>query len=183
MLKLNREQTVALGALSMVLLTCTLAVGLSLGARSDAAQELAAQQEMLSRLQAQARRPANIGSQLVAGKAPAVAFLHAPTPGLAVAQLQAYIAGVAKEQQAALLSSGAETATRNDAPGSIRIQATLEIDLKSLQAMLYRLESGTPYLFVETLAVQSSTEGQRQTEDPTLHVTLGIRALWREAKT
>ena len=183
MLKIDREQTIALGALGMVLLTCALAVGLSLGARSDATQELAAQQETLSRLQAHARLPANARSQLVAGKAPAVAFLHAPTPGLAVAQLQTYIAGVAKEQQAALLSSGAETATRDDAPGSIWIQATLELDLKSLQAMLYRLESGTPYIFVETLAVQSSTEGQRQAEDPTLHVTLGIRALWQQGQT
>lgn len=49
--------------------------------------------------------------------------------------------------------------------------------------MLYRLESGTPYIFVETLAVQSSTEGQRQAEDPTLHVTLGIRALWQQGQT
>jgi len=181
--KLNREQALALGALGVVLLACLLAVTLSLGARSDAAQELALRQEMLSRLQAQAQRPADTRAPLVAGKAPAAAFLDAPTSGLAVAQLQAYIARVAKEHQAALMSSGAELARRDDASDVIRIQATLELDLSSLQAMLHGLEAGTPYIFVETLAVQMATEGQHRAEDPTLRATLGLRALWRPEQT
>jgi general secretion pathway protein M len=50
-----------------------------------------------------------------------------------------------------------------------------------LQAVLYRLESGTPYVFVDTLIVQLPGGGtQRAVEDPLLRITLGLRSLWRQ---
>ena len=183
MLKFDHEQAIALGALGVVLLGCALAVGLSIGARSGALRELAERHEMLSRLQIQARQGSAAHGRLIAGAAPAAAFLDAPTPGLASAELQTYLARVAAEQQAALMASGPEPTARDDALDAIRIQATLELNLKSLQAMLYRLESGTPYVFVETLAVQPSTATQRGAEDPTLRLTIGVRALWRRGQT
>jgi len=182
MLNLNREQAIALAALGALLLACVLAVAVSIGARSGALQELAERQELLARLQAQAGRRAETRGRVVAGTAPAAAFIDAPTAGLASAQLQTYIENVATEQHATLLSSGMESAARDDSPDAIRLQATLELDLKSLQAMLYRLESGTPYVFVETFVVQpSATQGGG--EDPSLRLTVGIRALWRRGQT
>ena len=63
---------------------------------------------------------------------------------------------------------------------SIRVQATLDVGQKSLQELLYQLESQTPYVFVDLLAVQPpSTAGQRAAQDPTLRLTLSLRALWR----
>ena len=54
------------------------------------------------------------------------------------------------------------------------------MSLQALQAFLYQLESGTPYVFVEQLAVQlAGTASQRVVEDPLLRVTLGLRANWR----
>jgi hypothetical protein len=182
MFKLDSEQAIALGALGVVLLACVLAVALSIGARLDAQQELAVRHEMLSHLQVKARQRSAAEGRLVTGRAPRAAFLDASTPGLAGAQLQSYIARIATAQQAALMSSGVESAARDDAPDSIRVQATLELTLRSLQAMLHQLESGTPYVFVETLAVQPATAPQRGAEDP-MRVTLGVRALWRRRQT
>jgi general secretion pathway protein M len=178
MLKLGREQVIALAALVALLLGCTLAVGLSIATRSGALQELADRQEMLSRLQIKVRQRADSHGRLIAGKAPTAALLDAPTAGLASAQLQTYIARVVSEQRAVLASSGVESAARDDAADTIRVQATLELNLKSLQAMLYQLESGLPYVFVETLALQPSNAGQFA-DDPHLRVTIGVRALWR----
>jgi general secretion pathway protein M len=46
--------------------------------------------------------------------------------------------------------------------------------------VLYQLESGTPYVFVDALSVQpvNATAG-RSVEDPLLRTTLSLRALWR----
>lgn len=183
MLKFDREQAIALGALGAVLLGCALAIVVSIGARSSALQELGERQQILSRLQIQAGRQSDARGRLVPGRAPPAAFLDAPTPGLASAQLQTYIARVAAQQQAALMSSAVEPAAGDDAADAIRVQAMLETNLKSLQAMLYRLESGTPYVFVETLAVQPSTAAEFGAEDPTLRLTIGVRALWRRGQT
>ena len=63
-------------------------------------------------------------------------------------------------------------------PNSIRIQATLELGQKALQGLLYQLESGTPYVFVDLMTLQpASTAGTA--EDPALRLTLNLRALWQ----
>ena len=174
MLRLDREQAVSLAVLVLLTLTCVCAAGLSLQMRSDAGQELAERRELLSRLETRA----DTGRPIAA--APPTAFLNAPTQGIASAQLQAYLAQLADLQHAGLMSSGGEAAKRDEAPDTIRLQVTLDMNLKALRGMLYQLESGTPYVFVDALTVQpaSATAG-RAIEDPQLRATLSLRAFWR----
>jgi general secretion pathway protein M len=179
MIKLDREQIVAVGVLAMLLLVCLGLMGSSLQMRSNAAQELAERHELASRLEARAK--ARSDARARPASAPAAAFLDAPTQGLAVAALQAHLAQMANMHHSVLVSSGVEPLKREDPPESIRLQATLEMSLQALQAFIYQLESGTPYVFVEQLAVQlaSTAASQRAVEDPLLRVTLGLRANWR----
>ena len=176
MARLNREQAVSLAALVLLILTCVCAAGLSLQMRSDAGQELAERRELLSRLETRMR--ADTARPIAA--APPTAFLSAPSQGIASAQLQAYLAQLADLQHAGLISSGGEAAKRDEASDTIRLQATLDMNMKALRAMLYQLDSGTPYVFVDALTVQpaSATAG-RITEDPLLRATLSLRAFWR----
>ena len=175
-MKLDREQSISVAALALLLAVCVSAVELSFQARSDAAHELAERREALSRLEAKSR--AKTGSALVA--APPAAFLDAPTQGLAGAQLQAYLARVAGAQQAGLVSSGLDAAKREDPPDTIRLQATVDVGLQALQAMLYQLESGTPYVVVEALTIQPAGAATgRPAEDPLLRTTFSLRAFWR----
>jgi general secretion pathway protein M len=173
---LDREQAVSLAALVLLILTCVCVAGLSLWMRSDAGQELAERRELLSRLETRTRT--DTGRPIAV--APPTAFLNAPTQGIASAQLQAYLAQLANLQHAGLMSSGAEAAKRDEAPDTIRLQATLDMNTKALRAMLYQLESGTPYVFVDALTVQpaGATAG-RIIEDPPLRATLSLRAFWR----
>src|ERR1700758_5252857 len=97
--------------------------------RSDAGQELAERRELLARLQS--RLQAEAGRSNVA--APPAAFLDAPTEGIASAKLQAYLAQLADRQRAGLMSSGGESAKRDESPDTIRLQATLDMNLKTLQ--------------------------------------------------
>jgi general secretion pathway protein M len=179
--KLDREEAISIAVLFLLLLACACAVELSVQARSDAVQELTERREAFSRLEARSRTKAS-GSAPVA--APPAAFLDAPTQGLAGAQLQAYLAKAASAQQASLISSGVDTAKREDPSDTIRLQATLDVSLKSLQAMLYQLESGMPYVLVDALTVQPAGAATgRPTEDPLLRATFSLRAFWRRGTT
>ncbi|MFL5198554.1 MAG: type II secretion system protein GspM [Microvirga sp.] len=180
-LGLTREQLAAVGALLVVLLGCVLAAGYSLSLRGDAADELAERRELLARL---ARAPAGAGGTSGPARiveAPAAAFIDAPTHGQAGAQLQSYFARLATEQNATVAMSGVEAATR-EAPDDVLVQATLEISLDALQALLYQLETGTPYLTVGSLSVRpASPAAQRSTPDGPLRVSLTLRGQWRRA--
>jgi hypothetical protein len=175
MLKLDREQAISVAAFVLLLLVSVSTIGISLQARAAAVGENSERREMLSRLEARLRQ--NTGRPTAA---PPAAFLDASTPGLASAQLQSYLERLAGEKNASLVSSGGETAKRDDAPDTVRVQATLDMNLQSLRALLYQLESGTPYVFVDGMALQpvNATAG-RSVEDPLLRTTLSLRALWR----
>jgi len=126
-IKLNRDQAMAIGALSVLALICVLAVGWSLLARSDAAQELGDNRDLLARLEARRASGANSSGRSGPARAPTAAFVNASTQGQAAAQLQAYFATAVGDQHATLISAGVEPTSREDGPDSIRIQATLDI--------------------------------------------------------
>jgi general secretion pathway protein M len=175
MLKIDREQAISIVAFVLLLVALVSVTGISLQSRADAGRESSERREMLSRLEARLRASAGRPTA-----APPAAFLDASTPGLASAQLQSYLGQLAGDKNASLVSSGGEAAKRDDAPDTVRIQATLDLNMRSLRAVLYQLESGTPYVFVDALSVQpvNATAGG-SIEDPLLRTTLSLRALWR----
>ena len=179
MVQFNREQTISIAVLCVLLLVCAFAVGLSLQVRSNAAYELSERRETLSQLAARARSGADTRARTTTA-APAAAYVAAGTVGLAAAQLQAYLSQVAAGQQANVISYGAEPVRREDSPDLIRVAATLDLGQSSVQGLLYQLESRTPYVFVDSLTVQPVASGQRAAENPTLRLTLSLRALWRK---
>ena len=175
MLKLDREQAISVAAFLFLLLVSVFVMAIALQTRADAVGESSDRREMLSRLEARLR--VNAGRPTAA---PPAAFLDASTPGLASAQLQSYLGQLAVDKNASLVSSGGEAARRDDEPYTVRIQATLDMNLQSLRALLYQLESGTPYVFVDALSVQPiNAAAGRSVEDPVLRTTLSLRALWR----
>jgi general secretion pathway protein M len=173
---LDREHAISGALLVLLLLACLFTAGLALQMRSEAVGELAQRRELLSRLETRLR--AGAGRSNLA--APPAAFLDAPTQGMASAKLQAYVAQVADLQHAGLISSGEEATKREEGPDAIRLQATLDMNMKALRAMLFQLESGTPYVFVDALAVQAaSATANRASEEPLLQATMSLRAFWR----
>jgi general secretion pathway protein M len=173
----SREQIMSVAAFATLVLICVATIGVLFEARAVALRELTERRDGLERLEARVRQ--NAGRPIAA--APLAAFIEAPTQGLASAALQAHLAQLADTQHAGLVLSGEETAKREDAPDMIRLQATLDMNMKALRALLYQLESGTPYVFVDALAVQpASVAAGRAAEDPLLRATLSLRAVWRK---
>jgi len=69
----------------------------------------------------------------------------------AVAGLSDQTAGA---QQAAIISSGLEPNKREGHARHHRLQATFEVGLVALQAILYRSRAATPYVLSKSLAIQ-----------------------------
>jgi hypothetical protein len=179
MASLNRTQVMAVAALGLLLVGCAASVVLSIGMRIDAFDERADRQDALARLEARLRTRTEAHGQSALAAAPAQAFLDAPTAGLAGADLQAHVARLAG-QHAVLVSFVTQSQAGEDAADSVRIEASLEVALGPLQDLLYQLETGTPYVFVESMTVRPVTAAVTgSAENAPLRVTLGLRALWR----
>jgi general secretion pathway protein M len=179
MFGLKRDQLVALGILAAVAVVCFGSLGVSLVARYDASSENAEKQALLADLEAHVRRDVRLHGPQTIGEAPASAFLNAPTQGAAGAQLEAYLTQ-ASEHRAVLISSAVHAADKEDAPDLIRVEATLDVSAGALQEMLYQLEMGEPYVFVDSLQVRMAGRvAGRDAEDPLLRVTLTLHAIWR----
>jgi general secretion pathway protein M len=175
----RREQAINVAILVLLLVLCAAPLVVTLHIRADAMGALAESRERLARLETHAPSGAKNAPTVV--PAPAAAFLDAPTQGLAVAQLQSYLSQAAARHHAVLISSGTQRADHDDMPDMIRIEASLNTALEPLQALLYQLETGTPYVFVVQLDVQqqSAQTLQRGPRDATMHVRLVVRAPWR----
>jgi general secretion pathway protein M len=179
----RREHVINVGILVALLVLCAAPIVVTLQIRADAMTVLAESRERLARLEAHA--PSGAKNAPSVAPAPAAAFLDAPTQGLAVAQLQSYLSQAAARHHAVLISSGMQRADHDDTPDMIRIEASLNAGLEPLQALLYQLETGTPYVFVVQLEVQQQGAQtlQRGPRDGAMHVRLVVRAPWRRGST
>jgi general secretion pathway protein M len=168
----------ALGALLVLVVTCALAVAGTVCMYARAVHDLAEQHALLSNLQHLARA-GNAVEVASAVNVPASALVESPTQGIAGAQLQGYLSQLVAAQHGTLISAGVQSPARSDdAAESIRVLATLDVSSVSLQALLHRLETGVPYVFIDALTVQAPGLVQGN-DDPALRVTLTVRALWR----
>ena len=178
MRKLTSEQGIAIGVLCCFVLVCAGVVAWSFKVRVDAAQELSDRGEQLARLEAGRRSKHDARGPLKAAAAPTAAFLDAPTAGVAGASLQAHVAHLAGHR-ATLVSFAIQPSAGTESADSVRIEASMDISLPALQMLLYDLESGTPYVFVESMTVRPTAAAQTGAPEAPLRVTLGLRALWR----
>jgi general secretion pathway protein M len=177
-LRLDREQAISVGVLVLLLLACLLSAGLTVQVRWDAGSELAEHRELLSRLETRMRAEGT-RSRVAA---PPSAFLDASTPAIASAKLQTYLTQLVDLQHGGIVSSGGEATKRDEATDTIRLQATIDMNMQALRAILFQLETGTPYVFVDALAIQpASVSAGRSAEDPLLRATMSLRAFWRQA--
>lgn len=178
-LDLSREQLLAIGAACVLLLVCVLTTAVAVQTWLDATQTLTDRSDQLAGLQSRVRLTGGQSQPMQTMAAPPPAFLDAPTSGLAMAQFQAYLSQLIAEQRAVLVSSGIQAAERDDKSDAIRLQIALTATLPALQTLLYRIESGTPYVFVDGLLMQPGSTAERNPADPVLKVTLTVRAFWR----
>ena len=104
-------------------------------------------------------------------------FFSAESPSLANAKLLQHLKSSIVNAQGDIRSTETNDRPR---PGEVKATAKFEIAEQNLQKLLYDLETGAPFLFIDNLAVSvGSSEGP---QDNKLAATIAVSALWRSAQ-
>jgi general secretion pathway protein M len=156
-----------------------------LGSASFAAADL------LDRRQAVAESEAQL-AQLERGRATVVApaaaeapqgspFLEGQTVTLAGAALLQRVAGAVTGVGGNVLSSQVDVQDAASKGGFVSLVASCEVTQPDLQKLLYDLEAGMPYLFVDQLVVQAPDNVTRG-DGGRVRIVLGVSGQWRGGK-
>jgi general secretion pathway protein M len=160
----------ALGLVALALALAALAAVAPFARMAAIGEEMAAitgqiaEQERL--LRTAARRPAHAArDMLVAGE----------TSGLAGAELQRIVTELARRTGMSLRSTHVAPAKREADLAAIGVEVSLQGQMEGLRAFIHAIETGTPVLFIETLAIRSAPAYQPVPQPISLDVTLRVR--------
>ena len=162
------SRALALALLGLLLLTgYTFVVAPVVAAYRDTGQAIQEAQDLLQRYRALAGERTQLSDELAELErraAQAGGYLQGSTDALAAVELQDRVRRIIERaggplQSTQILPAGAIDATASVRRAALRIQ--LEIAIKGLQNVLYELESGQPYLFVNELTVRQRRTRRR----------------------
>jgi general secretion pathway protein M len=139
---------------------------------------VAASAEMLAQLEG--RRPAASGGRTADVRMPSgSAFLEGATVTIAGAALLQRVAGAVTKLGGNVLSSQLDLQGTQAKAGFVSMVASCEIDQPALQPLIYDLEAGMPFLFVDQLAVQAPTVTSGEGR---LRIVLAVSGQWQGVK-
>jgi general secretion pathway protein M len=104
---------------------------------------------------------------------------------IAGAALQQRMVTAVNDAGGNVLSSQIDLQGSETKQGYVRLSANLEIDQSNLQQLLYELETGMPFLFIDQLVVQMPQSAGRidtETETPRMRVQIDVSGQWQVSK-
>jgi general secretion pathway protein M len=163
----------AYAALVIVLLAVAISsVADILGQRSL----VAATADMLAQLEG--RKAPQAGARSGDAGAPSgSAFLEGATVTVAGAALLQRVAAAVTKAGGNVLSSQLDVQGPHAKAGFVSMVANCEMDQSALQSLLYDLEAGMPFLFIDQLDIQVASAGEGR-----LRFLLGVSGQWQGGK-
>ncbi|WP_423960448.1 type II secretion system protein GspM [Bradyrhizobium sp.] len=146
-----------------------------LGRRADVAASAAMLEQFDGR-----RASAASGQGAALGGPSGSPFLQGATVTVAGAVLLQRVTGAVTKFGGSVLSSQVDLNGAQSKAGFLTIIASCEIDQPGLQQLLYDIEAGMPFLFIDQLAVQA-TGGFGSSSDSKLRILLTVSGQWRGA--
>ncbi len=145
----------------------------------DKAAEIEAAQARLDQLSERSRTSlsASIASNAGVSGSP---FLDGKTITIAGAALQQRIETAVAKAAGALVSSQVELDRPDAKNGFVGLTASMEVSQPAVQTILYDIEAGMPYLFVDKLSIQSP-EVFGESETGRMRMTVGVVGQWRSS--
>ena len=107
------------------------------------------------------------------------AFLEGATVTVAGAALLQRVAGAVTKLGGNVLSSQLDLQGTQSKAGFVSMVASCEIDQPALQPLIYDLEAGMPFLFIDQLAVQAPTTSSGEGK---LRILLAVSGQWQGVK-
>lgn len=140
-------------------------------------QAVAATNDVLSHLEG-GSSPVNGGGTAVLTGSP---VLEGPTVTVAGAALLQRVAGAVTRFGGNVLSSQVDLQGAQSKNGFVKVSIDCELDQPSLQQLLYDLEAGVPFLFVDQLVAQAPETGMDALRSK-MHVSILVSGQWQGAK-
>jgi general secretion pathway protein M len=164
------------GLVFALLFTVIISIGDTLGRRAELALSAAMLEQLEGRKPAAARgQPANVSMPS------ASAFLEGATVTIAGAALIQRVAGAVTKFGGNVLSTQVDLKGTQSKAGFLSILASCEIDQAGLQQLLYDLEAGMPFLFIDQLVVQAPST-LSNSGNGKLRILLSVSGQWQGAK-
>jgi general secretion pathway protein M len=164
------------GLVSVLLFSVLASIGQIFSQRAEVASSAAMLEQLEGRRPAAARRQ-SADVSMPSGSA----FLEGATVTIAGAGLIQHVAGAVTRFGGNVLSTQVELKGTQSKAGFITILASCEIDQIGLQQLLYDIEAGMPFLFIDQLVVQApstvSSSGNGK-----LRILLAVSGQWQGAK-
>lgn len=167
----------ALGLLALIVASLGIGVLYAASELQTTQLELSTRESELELLQRRnVVRQTNATDTLVADP-----FLQGATLALAANTLQQRIVRLVDDTGGKLSAIGVEPPSDEpETRARVVVQATADMTVDALQTLLFRLESGAPFIFVESLAVQRIENDSATEADPQyLHVDLRVSGYQR----
>ena len=170
---------------SVALATYLAAVAVLLGVVGLAVADIVERQQAMERMgdllaQLQGRRLTNVQSRL--GAEPGAVgspFLQGPTVTVAGAALLQRVANAVTNVGGNVFSSQVDVQGPQAQDGNISLTVSCEVDQSSLQKLLYDVEAGMPFLFIEQLDVQVPQSAGNADGGGRLRVMIGVAGQWQ----
>jgi general secretion pathway protein M len=177
-LTIGRRQILAVVAYVGIVIGL-LAIALLLAADlRDKMAEVAVAQMRLDQLSG--RSPPNSESIVSNAGVSGSPFLEGQTITIAGAALQQRVEAAVAKAGGALVSSQVELDGPDAKNGFVGLTASVELGQPAVQAVLYDVEAGMPYLFVDKLSIQSP-EVFGEPESGRMRMTIGVVGQWRSS--
>jgi general secretion pathway protein M len=144
----------------------------------DQQAALASSAAMLEQLEGR-KAPAPGGRSAEAGMPSGSAFLEGATVTVAGAALLQRVAGTVTKLGGNVLSSQLDVQGTHARAGFVSMVASCELDQPALQPLIYDLEAGMPFLFIDQLSVQAPTTSSGEGK---LRILLAVSGQWQGAK-
>jgi general secretion pathway protein M len=177
---LVRYPAVAVLSYVAIVAACVVVTWMALANIYERRAALAAAIDMLDQLEGRKASPGGPG--LAGGGAPPGSpFLEGPTVTVAGAALQERVTSAVTKLGGNVLSSQVDLQGTQAKNGFVSLTASCEVEQPALQKLLYDLEAGMPFLFVDQLEVEPPQTGTAQ-EGGRMRVLLSVSGQWQGAK-
>ena len=133
---------------------------------------------MLEQLEGR-KAPTPGGRSAEAGMPSGSAFLEGATVTVAGAALLQRVAGAVTKLGGNVLSSQLDVQGTQAKAGFVSMVASCELEQPALQPLIYDLEAGMPFLFIDQLTVQAPTNSSGEGK---LRILLAVSGQWQGAK-
>ncbi len=175
--RLNQSHELAAWGYVALVVGLASVIFMALAGLSDDYADLFAAGARLAAIEGHGRSGDRPGGEGFAGSP----FLDGPTVTIAGADLQRRVASAVSAVGGNVLSSQVDLQGSQASEGYVVLSASCEVGQGSLQPLLYDLEAGMPFLFVEQLVVQAPQSGE-ESEGKRMRVQIDVAGQWQVAK-